>query len=665
MSAALHNSRWPWLAGLVLAGGVADASAQARYARVEEPQWFKLRINEVSVGAYAEGTYENSNYRDSSVSATYNRLFVGPLLGINLDGSVYHPNLFRFRIDSEGAYGWGQENTSSTTTVHRNEMEYLGRFNGSADILAGKSYNASVYGNYDHTFRDYDFFSQVTVDTWRYGARASYVEGPLSIIASYMHRDEEDHGLNVNSVWHEDLVSLTARHDRDRGGTSLNYTLDQYSRLDFNVPGDGVDQTVSFGDSERFGSRDQFRLNSNAAYTHRDTSAETSDQITAGLNLVAEHQDNLKSFYDFTYDHYEAGPFSSDNLTGQAQLQHQLYESLTSTPIIRASDYEASDLLSSGYTRRYGAGFAESYVKQLSTTARLRLNNTFFVDHVDTKGISTVENEAHSFNGGQGGAPPGSFFLNVPNVFEPSIQVWNVGRTRLYIAGFHYQVFRNGSLTQIQRVLGTDIDDNVVVDYRAEPSGEGSYEALSETFQIRFDLFNNLWGLYGRLNLFLNNAPKELRVQNLKSYTVGTDFTWRWLRLGAEYELYDSDLSQYRTARLFQGFSFHLDEVSTLGLNFTESWTDYLDADREEQDFRFITIYNRSLSHRWRVTLEGGVHLRRGPGVDQTLATARPGLEYIIGKTSFKVGYEFEYELFLDTQERDRQQFFCRLKRVF
>jgi hypothetical protein len=660
----LNDRGWPWLALLALAGGGSDAVAQARFRMVpEEPQWMKLRVNEVSVGGYAEGTYEQSSFIGSPISTTYERLFVGPLLGLNLDGSIYHPNLLHFRILSEGAYGWGMENISGSTSWHRNEWQYLGMFDGSIDILANKPYNGTVFAGYDHSYRYYDFFSQVTVDTWRYGGRASYTEGPLSIVATYRHRDEEDRGLNVNTVMHDDVLGLTARHDRGHGTTTLNYTYDQYTRVDFNQPGTGIDNTITLADSEQFGSRDQYRLDSSASYTHREAFEESSEEAAVSTHLVGDHRDNLRSFVDLSYDRYQTDVFDSDNLVGQAQLQHRLYDSLTSTLILRGSDYETSDLVSDGYTRRFGGGFSESYIKQLGPGAQLRINNSFLVDHVDVKGIGTVMNEVHSFNGG-GGAPPGSFFLNLPEVFEPSIQVWNVSRTQVFIRGIDYQVFQNGAITQIERVTGSTIPESVAVDYRAVPAGTASYEALAESFTTRVELFDRFWGLFGRVNLFLNNAPTFLRIQNVTSFAAGTDISWRWLRVGGEYVVYDSDISPYTSLRFFQSFSFRLDDVSTLGLEFSESSTDYTDTDRQEKDFRFITIYHRALADRWRLDMEGGVYLRQGPGVDQTLATARPGIEYVLGKTTFKVGYQFEYDLYLNSSERYQQQFFLRVKRI-
>ena len=100
-------------------------------------------------------------------------------------------------------------------------------------------------------------------------------------------------------------------------------------------------------------------------------------------------------------------------------------------------------------------------------------------------------------------------------------------------------------------------------------------------------------------------------------------------------------------------------------MEFAESWTDYIDANRTEENYRFITRYHRSLTRHLRSNIEGGISVRRGRGVDQTIATARPGIEYVIGKTTIRAEYDYEYQLFLENEERSKHIFFIRAKRVF
>ncbi|MGZ8837774.1 MAG: hypothetical protein ACXW3F_18860, partial [Pyrinomonadaceae bacterium] len=569
---------------------------------VVEPQWFTGRITGVSAGVLAEGSFEETSFANSSTKVSHERLFLGPTIGLGMNGSIYHPNLAYYNLDTEFATGWSEETTrTTTTTITREHWEWLSRLNALLGFLQSKPYNGDLFANYDNGYRDYDFFNRVRVDSLRYGGRSAYNVGELYLNSSYTHREEEVSGLQANSTTQDDTVTFSARHDRETAGTTFNSTFDRYSRVDLGRAGEGTVQTYALSDYERFGSREQFALNSTANYTHRDANFETSDQFTLGSNLAGEHKHNLTSALDLNYDYFETGSFKSDGFAGNGQLRHQLYESLSSALIVRGANSEASDDRSQGYTRRYGGGFTETYTKRLWSGSRVRVSNSLLVDHVDQQSVGTVENERHSFNDGTG--PPDTFFLNGTRVIQATIVVTDQNDSQPPFArGIDYNVEVNGDHTLISRPAGSRIavDAGVLVDYRSEPGGAGSYESLAESFQIRFELFTDLWGIYGRFNLWRNNADRDLRVPNLTSSAVGTDLAWRWFRTGAEYEVYNSDLSEYRAARLFQSMVFTLDSASTLSLDFTETWIDYVDANRQEQNLRFITRYHQTLTPRLR-----------------------------------------------------------------
>lgn len=686
-------------AAIVLrAGSTAFGGQQDRMPRLEEPQWLRLRINEVSVGAYAEGDFESTRYRDSNTEAFYERLFIGPLLGLNINGSVYHPNLLSFQLNGEGSAGWGYETVqTSSTRIKRDELEWLGRFNASAQIFDSKPINGTLWANYDHTFRDYDFFSRMTVDSWRYGGRATWHEGPWHLTLNYSRRDEDVYGrpydvtvvepviingvdtgaYTTNNVRRsgittssEDVLGFDARHERGHGGTTFNYTLNRYSREDAGVVGEGIDHYISLGDTETFGLARQHTFTANASYLHRENTAEPSQEITLGASLNLEHRpDRLWSRYDLHYDRYETGAFASDNYLAHGELKHQLYDSLTSTLILEGARNDVADAGFDSGNTHFGMGFQESYSKRLSSVSRLRVDNYFMATHVDADisgGIIPVRNELHAFPSAGGGTLQ-AVFLSRPNVRRNTIVVWSADRTREYTEGIHYTVRENGALTQIVPIIGggVPIERNISVDYEADSATSGSYQTFNELVQVRFDLWNDLWGAYFRLNWLGSNAGEDMRVQDLLSYTIGTDASWRGFRAGAEYEMYDSSFSEYNTFRLFQAVSVNLDDRSTIGADFGQSWTDYTDSDRQESTYTFISRFRTALTGSLGVGLEGGIMVRRGDGVDQDMATARPAIDYVFGKTTIRAEYNFEYDLFLRQEERYRHMFVLRWRRVF
>jgi len=527
----MKPERYAWVVLLAALAAPGQVVAQLRNRVIEEPKWLTLRITEASTGVYSEGTYEENTFKSSGTTVVHDRIFVGPTLGINAEGSIYHPNLFRYQINTDGAYGKTVEHIESTTKSSRDEWQYLGQFSGSADILATKPYHTSIFGSHDHAFSEYDFFNQVTVDSTRYGARISYDLGPVYMGARYTHRDEEITGLSRPTITHDDVWGLDLRNDRKRGVTSLNYTYTLYSLTGQTGLTDGSDHAIALSDTERFGHREQFKFNSSIAYNQRQSIVKNDRKLTAFGGLDIEHRGNLSSSYNFNYDRFESGSFGADNYLAQAQLRHQLYQSLTSTLLGQFDDNESSDGINTGSTRRYGVGLTEGYSKRLSESHHLRIDNSVLVEEVHQQALGDIKNEPHTFSAGSSG----NFFLNQAGIIISSIVVWKADRSITYSPVTDYDVQQIGERILIERQpLGSIADgQSVVVDYRAEPTPPGTYNTVSEFFQIRFDLFKNLWGIYGRLNLFVNDAPETLRVQNLKSYTFGTDLNWQRWRAGA------------------------------------------------------------------------------------------------------------------------------------
>jgi len=265
------------------------------------------------------------------------------------------------------------------------------------------------------------------------------------------------------------------------------------------------------------------------------------------------------------------------------------------------------------------------------------------------------------------GSPPDTFELNLPRIITSTIVVMDARRVIVYSPVIDYQIIVNGERTFISLVPGTTIPPNSVVsvDYRAVPSGQGEYISISDYAGARLDLWRGLWGVYTRIGIAQNNAPSSLHVQNLTSYAFGTDFHWRWFGAGAEYIIFDSDQTHYRSARLYQTANYVIDSKSAVGASAIEASTDYLDTHRHEEDLRFITFYHRNMHRNLRFNVEAGFDVHRGPGVDQTLAAIRPSIEYLIGRTSISAAYDYEYSLYLESEERNKHLFTARIRRLF
>ena len=206
---------------------------------------------------------------------------------------------------------------------------------------------------------------------------------------------------------------------------------------------------------------------------------------------------------------------------------------------------------------------------------------------------------------------------------------------------------------------------DVVVSYNFEASASGAYDTLINGSGVRLDFFNHHWSVYTRLSLNRNHGDTTLLLQNLNDWVAGSEATWRVLRAGVEYEIYDSNLSPFNALRFFQTLTLRPAEGSSLSLNLTETFLDYQQAGRKEQDYAAILRYNHALTGHLGLNLDMGVTQRVGPGVDQTIAVFRPQLQYNAGRLSATIGYDYGYDEYLGTERRIRNMGFIRIRREF
>jgi hypothetical protein len=660
------STHWRGLIVCLLSGATLPAAAQGLYMQQQqEPQWLSLDFISGSLGVYTEGQYEKSTYNGAG-SENYSHLFIGPELGLNLDGSIYHPNLARFTLSTEGALGQGWDNSSGSKT---SDFEYLGNALASFDLLGNKPYATTVSASTTHTYTQYDFFSQTTVDTYRYGFQTGYREGSSPFNLSYWHTKEDTSGLNNNFNLDQDTLNFDISKQRDSGSSRFFYGLNDFSQNGMGVQSSGVNQVWGVSDNETLGRRKNMNLNSDASYSLLDSPGDSGDDINANIDFNVDHTPSLWSGYDVGFGQSTYSGNNSDNYYGSASLRHQLYQSLTSSLNFNGQDSSSSGTGGSSDSRSYSTSLDEDYTKRLSTWGQLIINagaGYSYTDISQNGGAIPINDQPYTFTGIGIQVP-----LLEPDVNPSSIKIYsNTSHTFLYPAVGNYTVTQNGQITYITLVAGTLIPLNTAVyisyTYSSSGTGSGSYDTMNEVLQVRMNLWGGLLGLYGRVNSIQNSGTAGLVLNNLTSYAVGADTAWHFLRAGAEYDVYDSSLSSYNSARLYQTLSFLPSPVSQLSFGFAESWTTYSGNNQSRQQmYSFINRYHRTLSQNWGFDIEDGISQQNGGGTDQTLATVRPGLEFAKGKFSLRIGYDFEYSQYLSSETRYYQTFFLRAKRTF
>lgn len=636
----------------------------------DETRWLRLDNLRANVGVEAEGLSETVDFHNSS-SSKHDYLSLVPLLGLKVDGSVYHPNLVSFQLDGEGGLGWAQDRvTTGGTTQTRNENQDLLRYLAQVNFLSAKPYTLTFFSSRDHFYRNYDFFNTATVDTERYGGRVVWNTGPLNLSAEGGYREERSSGLGGTAELGETYLNFNALHTRDHGTTSLTYNYDQLNQINNGVGAFGTTHSVYASDSETFGSRKQISATTGAGYNRYDYNGPLTETVNLTENVTVNHLPTLDSFYNALFNRTDQSSTSSSVFQGAAGLRHRLYASLTTTIDAHGVYDDFSNSGASGSNDRYGLSLREDYLKRLGGWGRLTVGGGVIADHEDHDSsglVLTSFDERHTlFLPSNPGYRP--VILNNPRVIQSGIQVFTSTHVPAQL-NVDYLVVSRGDLTEIQLVptsLTLHDGDTILVTYNSESLYTSSFESLNSSVQLRLDLYNTV-GIYGRANWLNNDAPANAVVESLTDLVAGSDLTWRFARVGAEYEDYDSNFSRFRSWRFFQALNFQVDPSTHLGFNFNQVLYHYL-RDGDETQYSFTSHLDTQLATWLSWYAEGGYFLRDLSNGHQDLAAARTGLTMLWGKLSARAGYQYNYQLtrqIASEEQRDRNYFFVHLRRTF
>lgn len=654
---------------------MAQVSAQPHPSAEEGLRWMKLRITDVNVGVEVEGDWEQRSVSNSSQNISRKNIYAVPTFGLGLQGSVYHPNLLEYKLDTENGVGWQETSLNVPGGGSRSDALYLMRYQANATILKEKPYAISLFAENEHTTRDYDFFTRATVDQQSQGVRVGYTEGPVPFSLMFRHIREEISGHARPTILDENSLTFMAYYEPVEGNrTDLSYTFNDYTRQEIDAYAqEGTYHSASLIDTKSFGDKDHLRLNSALSYNQQDSDTipyNRGGAVTRINKLFSDHEhfkwqhtDQLISDYKYSFNWQDSGFMNSDGHAASASLRHQLYESLSSTLDIHGQTFSSSGADTAIETTRYGIGLNETYTKRLGQWGRLTLGYGGLFDKERRQTIGQlifIVGEEHTLEDGS------ITFLSQPRVNLSSIQVWDAAGNILYRDLLDYIILSHGERTEIRRVAGGQIPSGsrIRVDYTATAQPSDSFNTIAHQFQARLDFFNGLVGLYGFLNLQENDGGESLILENISDKVVGLDVAWRWFRSGVEYQVYDSNLSPYRTLRLFQNFTIEPSPDTILSLDLGQSWSTFPQSHRDLATYHAIARTRTRLLPSLALNLEGGFRIQEGKGYDQQLATARADLEYKAGKLAVQAGYLYEDEAFLE-EMRLRHFFFLRAKRTF
>ncbi len=663
----LGCNRKRWLGASLLAGFALCGWGQTGELP-EEPRWLSLRLADAYLATEVESEMEERTLPNEKRPLTRERLLVAPTVGLGVRGSVYHPNLLDFSLSSEAGPAW--QDVSITVPAlslegARSSWGLLQRYQGSVSVLKEKPYATTFFANRSDTFREYDFFSRAKVFTQTYGGRVGYATGPVPVSLSATHTEEDVTGLLRPTRREDTTLVFDAHHERSaERQTDFSYSVNQFLQEEVgSYRQEGLNHSIQLFDTEAFGKTNRCKLNSSLLYNELDTDLTPASSLTMRENLTVEHSKTFQSRYEYGFNRSTSGSAENVGHEGRAGVQHQLFESLTSGLELRGSTTEATAPESRLSATRFGAAWTESYAKKLGSWGKLTFGGLVSVgwEERSSQGqVIFVIDEAHTLKDGV------VTFLNQPRVVLSSLHVTDSTGTVLYGELLDYRVWTEGPRVELRRVPGGRIPDGgtVFVDYQAVGQPADAFTTFTDQCHVRLELWKGLLALYGRVNFVENSGGRSLVLEEVTATTGGAELAWGPLHTAVEYQLYDSNLAPYETVRVSQNLTWDLAEGLTFTLDGGASWTEFVQANRQQRDSHAIGRWRARLTSALSVDAEGGVRVTEGAGVDQTLATARFGLEFAMNKLAVRLSYDFQDQDYLG-ELRNRHFLSFRMKRIF
>ncbi len=612
-----------------------------------------------------EVQYENERQVTGSPGSVFTRsqTLVEPVMGLGVNGSVYHPNLMQFHLDTELGLTW--QDTQVDPGGSASDGKFLQRYHGTVDFLTQKPFATSFFASKEMTYREYDFFSRFRVDSESYGGRTGYAAGPVPFSISAQHYQEVLDNPQRPMEYRQDTVSFQAQNGRGLfdGNTRLAYNVNDFTRRDdgFSTT-HGLAQNLNLTDNEVFGAQKQVRLASLFNYSSLTQTEFPTDLLMAQENLRLQHSPKLDSYYTYSFNTSTAGESEATTHAANAGVNYEFQPDLNAGLDAQGNTAHSAATGSSLETESLGGGLSAQYTPTLSTWSRLAVSDAGHFDHEDRKASGYnqfIPDEVITLNNFD------YAILSQPEVLPSTIMVWDNTRPEGY-APIDYEVWTDGATTRIRRSFGSTIPATATVHvrYYAALQGSATYDTLANNASFRLDLWNGLLGLYGHWTYQTYNGGENLLLRTLDDKTIGMDSAWRWFRASAEYETVESNLSPYDQTRLTQSAHFQPGEKTDLSLNANESWANYRDTHLQQNSYGFVARLQQQLTARMAGGAEAGLRIERGATFDRDLATCRLWLDWAVGKLTVKASYEFNAA----NQQSDKQErhyFFVRLRRDF
>lgn len=530
-----------------------------------------------------------------------------PSIQLSADAYIIHPNFIELSLT--GGLLLDDDNLKSDAiglTEHTTSLDT--NYDFRAFILGKSAVPVTLYSRRTQTNIDRLFGPTLDSTVTEHGAIVQFVNERAPTTIQYFHRDQEQTqaggGLDLSVL--QDSFSL---HSNillaERQTLSIDYGLDSIQQSGQNRGSEDFirhDATalhvVNFGDAYRNSLRSRLRW-------YEQTGTSDYSRISLDESLRLRHSDTLSTRYDINYQTQSRSGSNQDFLSGNFNVRHQLFESLTTSANIGASTLDSDGFTSNEY---YG-DVTFDYVKrvpygQFTASASVSEN----VNENAARGTPLrIFDESRTFT------DPSPIILSRQNILPGSITVTDLTGLIFYDEGLDYTIQVFADRVELRRVIIGGILDGqtVLIDYTIGPEPANSISTTGLGLSVRYDINEGfLEGLgvymryYQRDSSIDSPQPTLFILDNTKDLILGADYTTGPFWFRTEYENYDSTISPFTATRFDARYVRNLGRRSSFSLNGNYQMIDYPSQNNHVDLILINASYSQQLTNQLRVNAQ-------------------------------------------------------------
>jgi hypothetical protein len=508
---------------------------------------------------------------------------------IKTSGDVYHPDLLNYNVTV--GTGLAQQHIDSDDVSGWNTGR-LDEYNVSAEILQSKPYSGTLNASKSEDLIARRFLGPLQADNQSESASVSLRPESWPMTFQYSSSDTRQDGFSHLTP------DFFARED-ERFRYSLGHDFSKLSHLRFDFDRNQVHQeslgaefdtdtdAYTLSHDYTFGGDEQHRLDSLFNYINQGGSFEFQN-FRGQERLKLQHTPSLLTRYDVQYTELQRETLTSQQIRGQAGVEHRLFESLVTNLDGLMSQ---TDLGDQGAISQYGGILGLGYHKANPLGMLLGSYSVSFTRSDQEAGIGKgiVVGESHTANGII------STELDRANIDITTVRVRTVSGG-FFQQGDDYTLFqRDGRVFVTTFVVGGVAPPNFTegqeffVDYEFFIEPQRREDTLRQSASVR-ERFKNGFSLFYAYRMQMEDvtstaakmAPDEYTVN-----TVGADYTNKGLFLLAEYSTEDSTLIPMNGTKLQGRYRRPIGPATTAGIGVTNQWLDF-----GEPDAREVTLFD-------------------------------------------------------------------------